>query len=185
VINDWTYSPEALEIALENDLTILGTSDVHGLVDWRYQIAEGGRRPISLAFARERSADGLKTALVEGSTLAWANNILVGTEEFAVPLIEASLEVESATYDGNKTVLELAITNKSSSSWVLENKTDYTLRNLMEMVLLEPQSTTVVDVRTLEHLESVDLQFEVLNAHIGGGKHPTVTLRVNGIQVVE
>ncbi len=35
VVNDLTFSVEALQIALDNNLTILGTSDIHGLVDWQ------------------------------------------------------------------------------------------------------------------------------------------------------
>ena len=46
VVNDRTYSAEALQIALDNDLAIIGTSDIHGLVDWRYNVPEGGHRPI-------------------------------------------------------------------------------------------------------------------------------------------
>jgi len=33
VVNDTTYSDEALQIALDYNLTILGTSDIHGIVD--------------------------------------------------------------------------------------------------------------------------------------------------------
>lgn len=34
VVNDANYSDEALKIALDNNLTIMGTSDVHKLIDW-------------------------------------------------------------------------------------------------------------------------------------------------------
>ena len=37
VVNENTYSEEALEIALSNNLTIMGTSDIHGLIDWEYK----------------------------------------------------------------------------------------------------------------------------------------------------
>ena len=33
VINSSTYSAESLQIALDNDLTIIATSDIHGLID--------------------------------------------------------------------------------------------------------------------------------------------------------
>ena len=48
VVNDLTYSDEALQIALDHNLVVIGTSDIHGLVDWQYQIPEGGHRPITL-----------------------------------------------------------------------------------------------------------------------------------------
>jgi len=32
-------------------LTIIGTSDIHGLIDWQYNVPQGGHRPITLVFA--------------------------------------------------------------------------------------------------------------------------------------
>ena len=40
VVNETTYSDEALEIALENNLAIMGTSDIHGLIDWLFDIPD-------------------------------------------------------------------------------------------------------------------------------------------------
>ncbi|WP_232520829.1 hypothetical protein [Flagellimonas nanhaiensis] len=36
VINDGDYAEESLALALEQNLTIMGTSDIHGLIDWDY-----------------------------------------------------------------------------------------------------------------------------------------------------
>ena len=52
VVNDLTYSDEALEIALEHNLAIIGTSDIHGLVDWQYDIPGGGHRPVTIVLAK-------------------------------------------------------------------------------------------------------------------------------------
>ena len=57
VVNDQTFSIEALQIALDNNLTIMGNSDIHKLVDWDYKVPEGGHRPITLVFAKERTAE--------------------------------------------------------------------------------------------------------------------------------
>lgn len=54
VVNELTYSDEALQIALDTDLTIMGTSDIHGLSDWLFKIPEGGQRPGTLVFAKEK-----------------------------------------------------------------------------------------------------------------------------------
>src|SRR5262245_22594890 len=60
VVNDLTYSDEALQIALDYNLTIIGTSDIHGLIDWQYSVPEGGHRPVTLVFAKEKSIAGIK-----------------------------------------------------------------------------------------------------------------------------
>ena len=60
IVNDTTFSNEALQIALDYNLTILGTSDIHGIVDWQYRIPSGGHRPVTLVFAREKTKTSLK-----------------------------------------------------------------------------------------------------------------------------
>jgi hypothetical protein len=68
VVNETTYSEEALQIALDNDLTLMGTSDIHGLIDWQFKIPEGGHRPVTLVFAKERTAEAIKEALFDRRT---------------------------------------------------------------------------------------------------------------------
>lgn len=106
VINTGDYSEESLALAIENNLTIMGTSDIHGLIDWDY-VEKGHDRPITLVFAKERSIESLKEALFAGRTVAVFNSLLVGKEENLVPLLNASLQFERAKYINNTSVLEI------------------------------------------------------------------------------
>ena len=54
IVNEHSYSDEALQLALDYNLTLVGTSDIHGLTDWMYDIPHGGHRPVTLVFAKER-----------------------------------------------------------------------------------------------------------------------------------
>ncbi len=183
VVNDITYSPEAHAIALEHDLAILGTSDVHGLVDWRYQVAEGGHRPISLVFARERTAESLKEALFARRTVAITNHILVGKEEFLRPLVEASLTVSDAHYDDDENVLQLELSNNSSSNLVLENKGALTFHNRARIVSIPEHSTLELQVKTLEQKQRVTLEFDVLNAMTAPESFAPVEIAIDAIEV--
>ena len=60
IYNHTTYSDEALEIAGSYELTILGNSDIHGLIDWQYPWQKGEHRPVTLAFSQERSPESVK-----------------------------------------------------------------------------------------------------------------------------
>jgi len=60
IVNDTTFSNEALQLALDFNLTILGTSDIHGIVDWQYRIPSGGHRPVTLVFTREKTKSSKK-----------------------------------------------------------------------------------------------------------------------------
>lgn len=181
VVNDLTYSDEALQLALDNDLTIMGTSDIHGLVDWQFDLAGGGHRAISLVFATEKSEAAIKTALEEGRTVAWFNNLLVGKDEYLVPLVEASLSIDSLGYQpvrgGQSTVLSLLIRNSSDADYILMNRSSYSLHANSDVVHVPHHSTTLLQVKTLKTLNEIDLQFEVLNAITAPRTHPEIHLR--------
>ena len=38
IVNDTTFSKDTIQLALDYNLTILGISDIHGIVDWQYRI---------------------------------------------------------------------------------------------------------------------------------------------------
>jgi hypothetical protein len=177
VVNELTYSEEALQIALDNDLTILGTSDVHGLVDWLFKVPEGGHRPITLVFATERSEAGIEQALIAGRTVAWFNNTLIGKEGNLVPLIEASVKIADASYRGDSTVLAVKIQNDSDAEFVLDNQSEFTLHERADLVRLAPHTETTLNVKTIERRSSVALEFEVLNAITAPGVHPRLALK--------
>ena len=63
IVNDTTFSNEALQLALDYNLTILGTSDIHGIVDWQYRIPSGGHRPVTLVFARAKNKEFIKKSI--------------------------------------------------------------------------------------------------------------------------
>ena len=91
VVNEGTYSDEALTIAQENNLAVMGTSDIHGLIDWAYDIPGGGHRPVTLVFSSEKSEAGIKEGLIAGRTVAWFKNNLIGNENNLRPLLESCL----------------------------------------------------------------------------------------------
>ncbi|MDN5202296.1 Sb-PDE family phosphodiesterase [Fulvivirgaceae bacterium BMA10] len=179
VVNDVTYSDEALQIALDNNLTIMGTSDIHGLIDWQYEVPHGGHRPITLVFARERTEKGIKEGLLEGRTVVWFNNTLIGKNDFLVPLIESSLKVKEASYSNKTSIAQIIIENVSDVEYVLENKSSYTLHGHTDLVTIEPNTTTIVDVKTLDVLDAFELKFKVLNAVNAPKSHPEISLQVN------
>ena len=176
VVNDKTFSDEALQIALDNNLTIIGTSDIHGLVDWRYNIPEGGHRPVTLVFADDRSADQSKEALMAGRTCVWFNNMLIGKEQFLVPLINASIAVKSAVYDEENTVLPVVISNSTGVNFILENLSDYTFQNNTDILEITANTETLLEVRTIERLKELSLKFRVLNALTAPKTHPEITI---------
>jgi len=178
VVNDLTYSDEALQVALDYDLTIMGTSDVHGLVDWQYGIEHGGHRPITLVFAKEKTEESIKEALMERRTVAWFKDLLIGRDSLLRPLIKASLQIEKLGYQGISSVIDIYIRNNSSVNYILANQSPYSFHANGDVITLKANEVTKIEVKTLKQLKEFALDFEVLNGIIAPKKHPMVSLKV-------
>jgi hypothetical protein len=178
VANDGSYSDEALQIALDNNLTIMGTSDIHQLVDWTFDVPHGGHRPVTLVFVKDSTVEGIKEGLMNQRTVVAFKDLLIGRDEYLVPLVEASLKVTGAKYLERSTVLEVEIGNVTSSTFTLQNKGKFTLAQLGDVITLKPREKTLIQVKTKDKLTSVELPFEVLNAIHSPNSHPVITIPV-------
>jgi hypothetical protein len=178
VVNDDTYSDEALQIALDNNLTIMGSSDIHTLIDWRYHVPQGGHRPVTLVFAKEKSKAGVKDGLFNRRTVVWFNNTLIGRPEYLVPLIEQSVTVTGAKYLDKTSVLTVTLQNNSDAYFIMQNEMKYTLHKNPDVFMVKAHSTTIIEVKTIDRLPSLDLKLRVLNAVTAPGSHPVVTWHI-------
>jgi len=183
VVNDITYSEEALQIALDNNLTIMGTSDIHDLIDWQFDVPNGGHRPITLIFAKERTEASIKEALFAGRTAVWFNETLIGRANMLTPLIKASVTIEEeavyqTTSRGITQVLNVSFTNNSDASFMLYNKSGYTFHANDDVIILEPHSITTLQVKTISQQTEIELKFTVLNAVIAPDAHPDLVWHI-------
>jgi hypothetical protein len=178
VVNEDSYSDEALQIALDHDLTLIGSSDIHGLIDWQYTVPEG-HRPITLAFAKAKTDSSLKEALFAKRTAVFFNNTLIGREEFLIPLINASLAVEKTEYYGKTSVLTVKIRNSSSTEFILQNNGDYLFYDNTNIVTLQANGVTTLRVKVMQNLKELQLKFTVLSAVTAPKRHPLITIPVS------
>lgn len=176
VVNEMTYSDEALQIALDHDLTIMGTSDIHGLVDWQFGIPGGGHRPVTLVFAKDKSIEGIRAALFEGRTTVWFRNLLIGKQEYLTPLIESSLQIKTAKYPERNSVLKIVINNPTGVKFILQNLSQYTLHANGDVIEVAARDETTLFIKTRDKLEQVDLRFSVLNGIVAPGTHPEISM---------
>lgn len=179
VVNEDTYSDEALQIALDNDLAIIGTSDIHGLIDWQYKVPAGGHRPLTLVFAKERSVEGIKEGLEALRTVALIEDSLIGRPEHVVPLVEASLVPHKAVYRNKSSVLAVTLRNATSVSYTLQNTSDYNFYTHTDVVTIPAMKDTTIQVKTIERMESVELSFRALNVVTAPNKHPEISITVS------
>ena len=164
VVNGNSYSEEAFQIAIDNDLAIIGTSDVHNLIDWDYKPHAGGHRPVTLVFANSNSENSVKKALEQRRTVVWFKNTLLGLKRNLNPLLEASLSIESASYNSRNQIVGLTIKNNSDAKFLLKNKSEYTFTNNDDLVVVPAQGTKYLEVKTVKRLNMLQLDFVVMNA---------------------
>jgi len=176
VVNDLTYSDEAIELALEHNLAIIGTSDIHGLVDWQYDIAQGGHRPITIVLAEERTEASIREALFAGRTVAYYLDSIIGREEHVRPLIDASLSMASTGYIGDTSVARITITNHSDAWFTLRNTSEIRFHNRANLIDVPPHGTVQLEVKTGVRMDTISVSFEVLNVITAPGNHPEIVL---------
>ncbi|MDP6377590.1 MAG: Sb-PDE family phosphodiesterase [Pseudomonadales bacterium] len=175
IANGATYSPESFQIALDHGLTPVGVSDVHNLIDWDYVPHEGGHRPVNLVFAKERSSAAIREALMEGRTVVWYRNELIGRQEHMAPLLSASIELTRAAYRrADSHVLEITFSNRSDAEFELENLTDHTFVRNTRVARIPAHAERTLLLRTGSRLKKLGLEFRIRNALIAPGTHPSV-----------
>ena len=179
VVNMNWYSEAALQIALDNNLTILGTSDVHNLIDWDYEPHHGGHRPVTLILAETNTEASVKEALFARRTVVWFNDLLIGEERNVAPLLKASLTIASASYTPDTTILEVTFRNVSDATFQLKNLSSYTFAEDDDYLVIPQHSETMIPVNVIDRLATVELEFEVLNAIIAPKTHPRLKLQSN------
>ncbi len=173
VINTFDYAEESLALALEHNLTIMGTSDIHGLIDWDYT-EKGKHRPITLVFAADKSLESLKEALFAGRTVAVYNDLMVGKEEFLKPFIRACLQLKKATYIEKTEILKVVLKNVSSSDLILENQMPYTFYSSSPVFTIKAGSTYTIKVKTLEKKKQLRLALKALGAFTAPKVQPVI-----------
>lgn len=187
VVNDHTYSDEALQIALDRNLAIIGDSDIHGPIAWEYQAADNRHRPVTLVFAKVKTESSLKEALLDRRTVVWWKNTLIGRKQWLDPLLAASLSATTTGYLPDKanlnylpetSVIEIDLKNTSDADFILRNASRYRLHNQTDVLTVAAHSSVRIQVKTLQRLPLISIQFEVLNAVTAPGVHPVIAFAV-------
>jgi hypothetical protein len=113
VVNGDSYYPEAHQWCLEKNLTMMSNSDIHEPSILR-ESSPDNHRSMTLVFAREKSIDAVKEALIEGRTAAWFKNQLIGREKYLDAIFKGSVEI-GKPYNKYKDTTWVEIKNNSDT----------------------------------------------------------------------
>ena len=167
VVNFDTFSEEAMQIALENELTMMGTSDVHILIEWDFNIKkESFHRPITFIMSNNRTIKSIRDALFKGDTFIWYRDLIIGKSNNLEQVIENNLEVVSKGYgfkNRKVEILQVELINKSVAPINLNYTGEFTFHNDYKYIELKPKSSKTIYIKTKKIKNKIDLEFEVLN----------------------
>jgi len=172
VVNHREYYPEAHRWALEKKLAILCNSDIHPPMSMDYHLYAGDHRPMTLVFAKERTPEAIKEALLNRRTAAYASNELIGSEEFLRPIFEKSIRLKKnqITLKGKQRVL-LQIANDSDIDYLLERTEDLPDIAIPKKLTLAARKTVLFDVRgkgtAIPGKKTLELPYKVTNLLVG------------------
>lgn len=165
------YTMATFRIALDNHLAVIGSSDIHGLIDQEIDAAHGQQRSVTLVLAKGKNEAAVRAAFEAHRTVVLRNHTLIGREQDVRPIVEASLSVR---FQPKAAVIE----NKASSPFSL--RAAGTAGGGAVFTVPAHGKTTV----SANHLSATDvaskrplsLEFEVLNALIAPGQVLSLTL---------
>lgn len=171
VINGFGFHKRALDWCVDHNLTVMGTSDIHNLVQHDYDRTRGFiHRTMTLVLAKDRSADGIREGLEAGRTIAWAGKLLAGREENIRAIFDACVSISGSYHcaSGKKaTTNYYTISNNSDLYFELNLLSDEGTKR----VVLYPRSSQILTVRAGQS----SVSYEVSNTYIRSDKHLTVT----------
>jgi len=165
VINGFGFHKKALDWCVDNDLTVLGTTDVHNIIGYDYELGDYVHRSMTLVFAKERTAESVREALEAGRTVAWASKYIAGKEEHVRNLFNACVETGSRFYSkGDRDYFEI------------KNNSDIYFEMILKegegtgKITLYPRSSQIITAQSGQ----AGLVYDVVTAFIRSDKHLSV-----------
>jgi hypothetical protein len=173
VANGDSYYPDGHKWCLEKNLTIMGNSDVHQpFID--DETSPENHRTMTLVFAKEKSPEALKDALVKGRTAVWYKNQLIGKTKYLDAIFGAAVQIMNPHHrEGNSVWFE--VRNCSDISMELEKVGS----NRNEVLVLPANAVTVMKTRIDRETGKAKLSYNVKNFLVAPDKGLPVNIMVS------
>ena len=142
------YCPEAHGWALEHNLTMFANTDGHAPFFYEIDYLHGEHRPVTLVFAKERSQEGIREALDNQRTVAFAEGMVYGREDNVRALYEACVKVVGVVHSARST--KLTLENCSSIPVKLSKAPGSETWSYARELEIPPHSIVVLDIRALQ-----------------------------------
>jgi 3',5'-nucleoside bisphosphate phosphatase len=148
IVNGPDYDPIAHQWCLDKRLTMIGGSDVHGPIGFEYRGPPDDIRPMTLVFAKARSAEAIREALAARRTAVLSQGRLIGEPEYLEPLFLGAIEIiNSEIRLRGKEVALIQIRNKAAMNFELHLSSKLPELEVQEKVILAAGKVSLIRVR--------------------------------------
>jgi hypothetical protein len=142
-----------------------------------YHVHSGDHRPLTLVFAKARTAEAIKEALFARRTAVYSGEKLIGDEQLLKPIFERSVRFNktSLTLRG-KGREYLQINNTSDITYELERVGELEALQIPKTIVLAQGKTVLFEVRSMLDLDRGDatkpftMTYRVKNLLVGPEK---------------
>lgn len=153
------YYPLVFTFCEQNNIALMGNSDIHGVISETYTRPEYSNRPMTLVFAKEKTPESLKEAMFAGRTMVYFQDKLVGKEEYAMPFFYQCVSVAKPFYKDDKKIY-FEVSNNSDIPFYLING----VQDAPSSITLEANSVTRI---TVSKKVTAPLVYDVKNVITG------------------
>ena len=177
VANGEYFNDSSLQVALDHNLAIIGASDIHGLIDYDYDITAGTHRTVTLAFAEERSVEGIAQALFQKHTVALYDRQFIGREAELGALFNSLVSFErlpSRRKDRQQTTVRI----RNAGPIAIELRVDgnISLNKSVGYITVPAKGATLMTVLDRAANEPIDLDLEWINSWQAPKTHASVQI---------
>ena len=177
VANGQYFNDSSLQVALDHNLAIIGASDIHGLIDYDYDITAGTHRTVTLAFAEERSVEGIAQALFQKHTVALYDRQFIGREAELGALFNSLVSFErlpSRRKDRQQTTVRI----RNAGPIAIELRVDgnISLNKSVGYITVPAKGATVITVLDRAANEPIDLELVWVNSWQAPKTHTSVQI---------
>lgn len=163
VVGNSGYNIIAHGLAMKYNLTMLANSDSHN--DNSYTFAKT-HRPMTLVFAKERSAEGIREALQARRTALYFDDYIIARQAEAEAFFKSAVQLSSQRKDrGGEPIWEIKLFNNSDIPFSIRTSADYDIEKLpLGQTILKPHQTTTLILKALwNNPQQTTIRMEVSN----------------------
>lgn len=179
VANGEYFNDSSLQVALDHDLTIIGASDIHGLIDYDYDINARGHRTVTLAFTNDRSVEGIAAAFFQKHTVAVYERQFIARKNELKTLFDSLVQFErlpARRDDSQQTAIR--ISNSGPIDIELEVLGDVSLNKSAGYVTVPSHGSTIIVMLDHAPSDEIDLKLEWLNSWQAPKTHASIEVRL-------